>query len=367
MNNSKEVKKLAQVRQSGSAVAGALKYQSGFGNHFESEAEPGALPQGQNSPQKAPYGLYAEQLSGSSFTATRAENLHSWLYRIRPSVLHSSFKPFPQGLWRGRPFSEHLTSPEQLRWNPLPTPAEPRDFVEGVATIAGNGDAASWRGCAMHIYSINRSMQERYFYNADGELLFVPESGSLLVRTEFGDIELRPGEIAVIPRGIKFQVVLNENTKAARGYICENYGPPMQLPALGLIGSNGLANPRHFLAPSAAYEKLEGSFELIAKFNNHLWKTSLDHSPLDVVAWHGNYAPYKYDLSNFQVINTVSFDHCDPSIFTVLSSPSELPGFANVDFVIFPPALVGGRAYFQTALFSSQHDERIHGTDLRSL
>lgn len=313
----------------------ALQYQSGFGNHFESEAEPGALPKGQNSPQKVGRGLYAEQLSGSSFTANRVENLRSWLYRIRPSVLHSKFAKYNQGLWRGKPFSEDFTSPEQLRWDPLPTPTEPTDFVDGVATIAGNGDSASWRGCAAHIYSINQSMHERFFYNADGELLFVPESGALRMRTEFGDMDLRPGEIAVIPRGVKFQVQLHDRT--ARGYICENYGPPLRLPTLGVIGSNGLANPRDFQTPVAKYEQVDAPHQLIAKFNSRLWETQLNHSPLDVVAWHGNYAPYKYDLSLFQAVNTVTFDHSDPSIFTVLTSPSEVPGFANVDFAIFPP------------------------------
>jgi homogentisate 1,2-dioxygenase len=329
--------------------AGVLQYQSGFGNHFESEAEADALPKGQNSPQRVAHGLYAEQLSGSSFTAARAENLRSWLYRIRPSVLHSPFKKFDQGLWRGRPFNEAQTSPEQLRWDPLPTPTESTDFVEGVATIVGNGDSASWRGCATHIYSINRSMHERFFYNADGEMLFVPESGSLRMRTEFGDIDLRPGEIAVIPRGVKFQIQLLGGT--ARGYICENYGPPLRLPTLGLIGSNGLANPRDFLSPVAKYEDVEGQFELVAKFNSQLWQTQLNHSPLDVVAWHGNCAPYKYDLSLFQAINTVSFDHSDPSIFTVLTSASELPGFANVDFVIFPPRWLVAEHTFRPPYF----------------
>lgn len=313
----------------------ALKYLSGFANHFESEAEPGTLPVGQNSPQRCARGLYAEQLSGAAFTASRAENLRSWLYRIRPSVLHSKFKSYKQGLWRGKPFSDAFTTPEQLRWDPMPTPDKPTDFIDGVATIAGNGDGASWRGCATHIYSINRSMTDRFFYDADGELLFVPERGALRMRTEFGDLDVKPGEIAVIPRGVKFQVQLHEDT--ARGYICENYGPPLRLPPLGVIGANGLANPRDFQSPVAKYEQIEKAHELIAKFNGKLWGTELRHSPLDVVAWHGNYAPYRYDLNHFQAVNTVTFDHSDPSIFTVLTSPSEVPGFANVDFVIFPP------------------------------
>lgn len=312
-----------------------LDYQSGFGNHFETEAEPNTLPRGQNSPQKVARGLYAEQLSGSSFTANRHENFRSWLYRIRPSVLHDKFEKYDHSLWVGRPFTEEHTSPEQLRWQPLPLPNRSVDFVDGVVTIAGNGDSSSWRGCAASVYAINKSMVGRYFYNADAEMLLVPELNSLKLRTEFGDINVSPGEIAVLPRGIKFQVNLHDDT--ARGYILENFGPPLRLPTLGVIGSNGLANPRDFLSPVAAYEQLNGDFELIAKFNGRLWRTKLKHSPLDVVAWHGNFAPYKYDLKNFQVVNTVSFDHSDPSIFTVLTSPSEVPGFANVDFVIFPP------------------------------
>lgn len=321
-----------------------LSYLSGFGNHFATEAVAGALPEGQNSPQKAAHGLYAEQLSGSSFTAFRHENLRSWLYRIRPSVLHGQFSACERRLLRGRPFNETLVSPNQLRWDPLPTPTEPTDFVGGLITMAGNGESASVRGSAVHIYSINQSMTGRYFYNADGEFLIVPQNGALRFATECGAIDVRPGEIIVIPRGIKYQVQLLEKTAA--GYVCENYGPPFRLPYLSLIGSNGLANPRDFLYPQAAYEDKTGDFKLLTKFHGQLWEAPLHHSPLDVVAWHGNYAPYKYDLSLFQVINTVSFDHCDPSIFTVLSSPSELPGVANVDFVIFPPRwLVAERTF----------------------
>lgn len=340
MTGSKELVKKdkepnTSAKRVGAKSGAELQYLSGFGNHFETEAEKGALPKGQNSPQKPPFGLYAEQLSGSSFTADRAQNLRSWLYRIRPSVLHSHFVQHDSKHWRSKPFDEVATPPDQLRWDPLPIPTEPTDFVDGVVTIAGNGDRSSWRGTAIHVFAANKSMADRYFYDADGELLIVPQSGSLVLRTEFGIISVSPGEIAVIPRGIKFQVQLS--SEAARGYICENYGPPLRLPNLGVIGSNGLANPRDFLAPTASYDQNDGECELVAKFQGRFWRASMEHSPLDVVAWHGNYAPYKYDLANFQVINTVSFDHCDPSIFTVLTSPSEMPGFANLDFVIFPP------------------------------
>ncbi|MBX9666459.1 MAG: homogentisate 1,2-dioxygenase [Candidatus Obscuribacterales bacterium] len=312
-----------------------LQYQSGFGNHFATEAEPAALPQGQNSPQAVAYGLYAEQLSGSSFLALRHENQRTWLYKIRPSVVHSKFSPLPKTLLCSRPFQEIEAPPDQMRWNPVPIPKAKTDFVEGLVTIAGNGDSASLRGSAVHIYAANRSMDDSFFYNADGDLLIVPEKGTLEIATEFGIMSVAPLEICVIPRGIKFQVKLIDDT--ARGYVCENYGPAFRLPHLGPIGSNGLANPRDFLAPMAAYKNERGSFRLIAKFHGKLWQAEINRNPLDVVAWHGNYYPYKYDLRLFNVINTVSFDHPDPSIFTVLSSPSEYAGLSNVDFVIFPP------------------------------
>jgi homogentisate 1,2-dioxygenase len=316
------------------AATGVI-YQSGFGNEFASEAVAGALPQGQNSPQKAPFGLYTEQISGTPFTAPRGVNRRSWLYRIRPSVAHSPFRPMESGLWRSSPFDEVPTPPNQLRWQPLPIPSKPTDFIDGLTTMAGNGDALTHTGVAIHIYAANHSMSERFFFNADGEMLIVPQLGRLLLRTEMGVLEAAPGEIAVIQRGIKFRVELvNES---ARGYICENYGALFRLPDLGPIGANGLANPRDFQAPMAAYEDRSGKFETVAKFQGRLWSALMDHSPLDVVAWHGNYAPYKYDLARFNCINTVSFDHPDPSIYTVLTAPSEVPGWANVDFAIFPP------------------------------
>ena len=313
-----------------------IKYQSGFGNHFETEAEANALPKGQNSPQKSPLGLYAEQLSGTSFLSQRHENLRSWLYRIQPSVKHSSFKPISSALLKSAPFNEVSTPPDQMRWNPIEIPSKQSvDFIESLTTICGNGTESSVRGSAVHLYSANKDMKDRFFYNADGELLIVPEKGALLVNTEFGALEVNPLEIAVIPRGIKFQVSMPE--KVARGYVLENYGPPLRLPYLGPIGSNGLANPRDFLAPVASYSDSKGSYFLVTKFQGNLFEARLESNPLDVVAWHGNYYPYKYDLRNFVVINTVSTDHPDPSIFTVLTSPSELDGISNIDFVIFPP------------------------------
>ena len=341
-----------------------LKYLSGFGNYFSTEALPGTLPEGQNSPQHVAHGLYAEQLSGSPFTVARVENRRSWLYRIRPALLHSEFVPIEDGLVRSAPFDEISASPNQMRWDPFPIPAEPTDFVQGLISLMGNGSVADRRGCAVHIYVSNHLMGDRFFYCADGDLLVVPEQGGLLIRTELGILEVTPGEIAVVPRGIRFQADPTEGT--ARGYLCENYGAYFRPPDLGPIGSNGLAAPRDFLTPVAAYEDKTGKFSLIAKFQGQLWEAILDHSPLDVVAWHGNYAPFKYDLARFQVVNTVSVDHSDPSIFTVLTSPSEFPGVANIDFVIFPPRWMVSDHSFTTVL-PPQRDERVHGAHSRRI
>ncbi len=312
-----------------------IAYLNGLGNHFESEALTGTLSKGRNSPQTVPYGLYAEQLSGSAFTVPRHMNLHSWLYRIRPSVLHNEFSPLAQINLAGPPDDFAFTPPTQMRWDPMPYPAVPCHFIEGLVSLAGNGSFATQSGAAIHLYCANRSMQNEFFYNADGDLLIVPQEGDLRFKTEFGIIDVKPGEIVVIPRGIKFQVQLLQ--EKARGYICENYGLPFRLPELGIIGANGLANPRDFQIPPAAFEDRAGPFTLLCKFQGQLWQADITHSPLDVVAWHGTYTPYKYDLSLFNTVNTVSFDHPDPSIFTVLTSPSNTPGIANVDLVIFPP------------------------------
>lgn len=316
-------------------VLDQLRYNGGLGNEFATEAEAGALPIGQNSPQKVPFGLYAEQVSGSAFTAPRHSNRRSWLYRIRPSVVHEPYRPIERGLIRSGPFNEVPASPNQLRWDPIPIPKKRSDFVSGLTTMAGNGGSDMHAGVAVHVYVANESMVRRFFYDADGELLIVPQLGALLLYTELGRLTARPGEICVVPRGIKFRVELLDGE--ARGYVCENYGATFRLPELGPIGANGLANARDFQTPCAAYEDIEGDFTVVAKFCGNLWEAQLDHSPLDVVAWHGNFAPYKYDLARFNCINTVSFDHPDPSIYTVLTSLSEVPGTANCDFAIFPP------------------------------
>jgi len=327
----------------------ALSYQSGFWNLHSSEAIAGALPQEQNSPQKTPLGLYPEVISGTAFTAPRAENLSTWMYRLRPSAMHAPFRRIGDGLLRSGPFDEVATPFNRLRWDPLPMPDAPTDFLGGLVTLAGSGDAASQSGIAVHVYRANRSMTERYFCCADGELMFVPQQGEIMLFTELGRLSVTPGEVAVIPRGVKFKLEIVR--EAVRGYLCENYGQPFRLPELGPIGAQGLAQARHFLAPVAAYEEREARCELVTKFLGGLWATELNHSPLDVVAWHGRYAPYKYDLALFMAVNTVTIDHADPSIFTVLTSPSGQPGTANCDFVIFPPRWVVAEHTFRPPWF----------------
>jgi len=338
------------------------QYQSGFGNAFATEALRGALPLHRNSPQQVAYGLYAEQISGTAFTAPRSHNRRSWLYRIRPAAVHGSFKQVDNGRIVAR-FDQPAPPPNQLRWNPLPMPATRTDFIDGWVTMAGNGSAEGQTGCAIHLYAANADMVDRFFYSADGELLIVPQQGRLHIATELGVIDLAPQEIAVIPRGIRFQVSLPDGE--ARGYLCENFGAPLQLPDLGPIGSNGLANPRDFLTPVARYEERTGAFALTAKFCGNLWHADMAHSPLDVVAWHGNYAPYKYDLRHFNAIGSISYDHPDPSIFLVLQSPSDTPGVDTLDFVIFPPRWLVAENTFRPPWFhrnvASEFMGLIHG------
>lgn len=310
-------------------------YQSGLGNYFSTEALPGALPQGQNSPQKVAFGLYAEGLSGSAFTVPREESRQTWCYRIRPTAKHPPYYAVKNGKWLTRSTDNIPTTPNQLRWDPLSIPDAPTDLINGIVTYGICGDAGTQAGIGIHLYAANASMTDRFFHNADGEMLFVPQQGRLVLHTEMGVMDAAPGEIAVIPRGIKFRAELPDGP--TRGYICENYGAPLRLPELGPIGSQGLANRRDFLTPVASFEDRTGAFELVFKFDGHLWACETDRSPLDVVAWHGTHVPYKYDLANFMTIGTVSVDHPDPSIFTVLTSPTADPGIANVDFAIFPP------------------------------
>ena len=321
---------------------------TGFGGHFETEAVEGALPKGRNSPQRPPFGLYAEQLSGSSFTSPRHENRRSWLYRMRPTADHRPFVAYEGAPLFAAPPSQDPLAPNRLRWDPPRLP-DGKDFVDGIATMLHARAAEELEGCAVHVYRATRSMEGRVFVDADGELVIVPQQGPIELQTELGRLQVAPGSIGVVPRGVKFRVQLLEGE--ARGYVAENYGLPFRLPELGPIGSNGLANPRDFETPVGWFEDSDEPTEVVQKSLGHLWTTTLDHSPLDVVAWHGNYAPYRYDLSRFNVINSVSFDHPDPSIFTVLTSPSNVPGRANADFVIFPPRWIVAEDTFRPPWF----------------
>jgi len=317
-------------------MAADYSYQSGFGNEFASEDArcPGALPAGRNNPQRAAHGLYAEQLSGTAFTAPRETNQRSWLYRILPSVKHQPFKPYKHSFLTTE-WSEHPPNPNQMRWKPFDIPAkESVDWVDGLRTVAGAGDSKTRHGLAVHVFACNVSMEDRAFCNSDGDLLVVPQQGELDITTEFGRMLVRPNEICVVQQGIRFSVAVRGPT---RGYVLEVYDNHFVLPGLGPIGANGLANPRDFLTPVAWFEDRSAEFTVVNKYQGCLFSAAMDHSPFNVVAWHGNYAPYKYNLANFCVINSVSYDHCDPSIFTVLTCPSSKPGTAIADFVIFPP------------------------------
>jgi homogentisate 1,2-dioxygenase len=316
------------------------KYIPGFGGEHQSEALKDALPKVQSTPQVCPYGLYAEQLSGTSFTTPRSGNQRTWLYRIRPAVVHSAFKRY-EGPMKGKivaSFGDQKAVPNQFRWKPFPLPdaKDKVDFVHGLHTLGGAGASELKTGFAIHIYSINTSMVDAAYCNSDGDFLFVPQQGELVIRTEMGFLELHPGEIGIIQRGIRFSVALRKE-EASRGYICEVFDSHFRLPDLGPIGANGLAQPRDFEHPVAAFEDRKCDFTLYQKFAGDIFVAKYQNSPFDVVAWHGNYVPYRYDLGKFCVINSVSFDHLDPSIFTVLTAPTALPGVAACDFVIFPP------------------------------
>nr|XP_031844094.1 homogentisate 1,2-dioxygenase isoform X1 [Nomia melanderi] len=317
-----------------------FKYLSGFDCEFASEDErcPGALPVGRNNPQRCPYGLYAEQLSGTAFTAPRSRNKRSWFYRIRPSVVHNRFVPAAKVAPRlAYEWSAGEPTPNQLRWKPFDVPSRRDsrvDFVDGLHTVCGAGDCRVRRGVAIHVYLCNASMGDKAFYNADGDFLIVPQLGALTITTEFGKIRCEPNEICAIQQGMRFNVAV---FGPSRGYVLEAFDDHFRLPELGPIGANGLANPRDFETPVACYEDRETNYEILCKFHGKLFVAAQGHSPFDVVAWHGNYVPFKYNLDKFMVVNSVSFDHCDPSIFTVLTCPSGKPGTAAADFVIFPP------------------------------
>ncbi|MGO4396089.1 homogentisate 1,2-dioxygenase [Variovorax sp. M-6] len=317
------------------ASAAERRYQGGFGNEYATEAVAGALPQGRNSPQRAPFDLYPELISGTAFTAPRHQNRRTWLYRRQPSVVAGRYQAYAQAHWTTGADREIALPPEPLRWAPIPLADADVDFVDGMHTLAANGDAEAQTGIGALVYLASRSMERRAFVNADGEMLVVPQQGRLVITTEMGVLDVKPGEIALLPRGVAFKVELPDGP--SRGYVCENYGAQFRLPELGPIGSNGLANARDFQAPVAAFEDAGVAYELVKKSGGRFWSAPTRHSPFNVVAWHGNLAPVKYDTAHFMTIGSISFDHPDPSIFTVLTSPSDTPGTANCDFVIFPP------------------------------
>jgi homogentisate 1,2-dioxygenase len=323
-------------------------YMTGIGNHFASEAVAGALPEGRNSPQRPAFGLYAEQLSGTAFTAPRHENRRSWLYRLRPTADHRPFEPYPGAPLFAPGTAKAPLAPNRLRWDPPTDLPDGADFVDGMVTMLANRDPADLEGVAVHLYRASKSMTGRVFVDADGELLIIPQSGMLRIATELGRMEVAPGSVGLVPRGVKFRVEVDGE---ARGYVAENHGAPLRLPELGPIGANGLANARDFETPQAWFEDRDEPTEVVQKYLGSLWTTSLDHSPLDVVAWHGNYAPWRYDLARFNTIGSISFDHPDPSIFTVLTSPSDVPGRANADFVIFPPRWMVAEGTFRPPWF----------------
>ena len=309
-------------------------YQTGFGNELESEAVAGALPLGQNSPQQHPLGLFSELISGTTFSAPRALNRRTYLFRVRPSVIHGRFVPTAHPTFLTPPLGLP-PSPNQLRWDPWPMPSDPTDFLDGIATICGNGAPSGQQGMAIHVYRANRPMTDRFFVNADGEMLLIPDRGGLEVATEMGRMEVHPGELALVPRGVRFRA--DPIDADARGFICENYGLPFRLPELGLIGSNGLANAADFQIPEAAFEVREQPCTLINKFDGHFWSAALPHSPLDVVAWRGSYVPYKFDMRRFVAMGTATVDHPDPSIFCALTSPSDDVLGGNADLMVLPP------------------------------
>ena len=309
-------------------------YMTGFGSHFESEAVEGALPKRRNSPQRPAFGLYAEQLSGTAFTMPRHENRRSWLYRMRPTADHRPFTRYEGAKLFAPGTVKEPLAPNRLRWDPPKDLPEGADFIDGMVTMLANRDPSDLEGVAVHLYRASKSTERRVFVDADGELLIIPPLGVLCFFTVFAGFELDPGWVGLVPRGVKFRVEVDGE---ARGYVAENHGVPFRLPELGPIGSNALASARDFETPVAWFEDKDEPTEVVQKSLGSLWTTTLDHSPLDVVAWHGNYAPWRYELSRFNTIGTVSFDHPDPSIFTMLTSPSNVPGRANADFVIFPP------------------------------
>lgn len=332
MNSPAQTRDMVQDPRSSVSHPG---YMPGFGNDFETEALPDALPQGMNSPQKCNYGLYGEQLSGTAFTAPSHQNERTWCYRIRPSVKHAGrFTKIDLPYWKSAPLVDpDLISLGQFRWDPVPHQDASLTWLTGMRTMTTAGDVNTQVGMAAHVYLVTTSMEDAYFYSADSELLVVPQEGRLRFLTELGIIDIEPKEIAILPRGLTYRVEVLEGP--ARGFVCENYGQKFALPGRGPIGANCMANRRDFKTPVAAFEDREVPSAVTVKWGGQFYQSEIGHSPLDVVAWHGNYAPCKYDLRDYCPVGAVLFDHPDPSIFTVLTAPSGVEGTANIDFVLF--------------------------------
>ncbi|KAH9874017.1 hypothetical protein IAQ61_004645 [Plenodomus lingam] len=319
-------------------------YQAGWGNRHQSEVIPGTLPVAQNNPQEVRFGLYTEGITYSAFAAPRAHNYSTYMYRCRPAAAHNGYVPFESKSNIQNCFlslnPKVATLPEQAEWRPFPLPKEEEkiDFANGLHTLAGSGDPNIREGLALYVYMINSSMERRAFCNADGDFLICAQLGTLDIVTEMGKIFLQPGEICVIQRGIRFCMNLAPDTKVARGYITEVWGSMWELPDLGPLGGHGLANPRDFLYPVAAIDdNLHVDWQIVNKINGELVAIQQDHSPFDLVAWHGNVVPYKYDLTKFSSQNSTSIDHTDPSIFTVLTAKSRDPLTPLADFLWFGP------------------------------
>ncbi|KIM93627.1 hypothetical protein OIDMADRAFT_61273 [Oidiodendron maius Zn] len=353
------------------------KYLQGFGNEHQSEFIPGALPIGQNSPQLCPYGLYAEQITGTSFAASRSASMRNFLYRRRPACVRGKFTKIDNNPTLETSFL-HPTEkvhaiPSQVSWSAFKIPDQdsgPVDFTRGIHTLGGSGQPNIREGLAYHIFAINSNMHNKAFVNMDGDFLIVAQEGHLDISTEFGHLYLQPSEICVIQQGLRFKLdIVNQySLKGARGYIIETWGTKWELPELGPLGGYGLANARDFLFPCADIDTSStGWWSIVSKQGGEYFQTNQDHSPFDVVAWHGNYIPYKYDLSKFVYHNTVSVDHTDPSINTVLTAKSRDMHAPLCDFLIFGPRWDVAENTFRPPYFhrncSSEFLARIYGPE----
>ncbi|GLI78307.1 hypothetical protein PoHVEF18_006618 [Penicillium ochrochloron] len=314
-----------------------FKYLNGFNGYHQSEAAEGVIPLVINIPQKSKYGLHTERISGSSFTAPRKDSKQTWLYRLLPSTCHEDFS-----LLENHPFnlknvlnSKYQYSPNRSTWAPAQI-AKEADFLTGLQLIGGAGNPTMKEGLAYYAFTAGKSMpSNQAFYSADGDFLLAPQKGTLDIRTEMGYLRVRSNEICVVPRGIRFHVSLPAGP--VRGFALELFEGHFELPELGPIGSTGLANIRDFEIPTASFDNSNVDTEIIAKFAGQVHRTVHRGSIFNVAGWSGTYYPFKYDLGKFNTIGSVSYDHTDPSIFTVLTAPSSVPGEAVVDVAVFGP------------------------------